>query len=155
MFKGNHHILVNAVNAVGIMGGGLALEFKNRFPKMYDEYKKFCDGGLYSGGSATLHHVAEELWVVNIVTKIKPQWRSELWLIENGLDDLIEMMRRVTEYMQSKDKTFKPSDLKVGIPKLGCGLGLMDWKVVRRSMVSILDDEPFDITVYGEPYDES
>ena len=148
MFASHFHVRVNPVNAVGIMGGGLALAFKKRYPSMFKEYKSLCDKGAYSGGSPSIHQVHDG-FVVNLVTKTSPRYRSEMWLIDNGLDDLGHLCQQAVERIRESDPGFKPSDLKVAVPKLGCGLGLLKWEDVRRSIMAALEDLPYDITVFG------
>lgn len=150
MFASSFHVRVNPVNAVGIMGGGLALEFKKRYPAMFRDYKKLCDTGTYSAGVPSIHEVAEGEFVINLVTKTKPQYRSEMWLIENGLDGMDNLLEEACARIREKNPHFRDSDLKVAVPKLGCGLGLLNWSSVRRTIVDAIGDLPYDFYVFGD-----
>lgn len=106
--------LVNTVNCVGIMGKGLAADFKEAYPAMFLEYKKVCDAGKLEPGK--LH-----IWrnVINFPTKI--DWRndSKLEWIESGLDKLVLFI---------KNKNIK----SIAIPPLGCGNGNLDKPTVKK-----------------------
>lgn len=149
MFDKHYHVRVNPVNSVGIMGGGLALEFKKRYPAMFRDYKKVCQNGTYSAGIPSIHEVGDGQFVLNLVTKSKPQFRSEMWLIENGLEGMDVLLEQATERIRESDPSFTKSKLKVAVPKLGCGLGLLQWPVVRRAILEHLGDLSYDFYVFG------
>lgn len=103
---------VNAVNCKGAMGKGIALEFKIRYPKMFDEYVRACWKKEIKPG---------HIWVYdNIISfATKDDWRdpSRLAWIDSGLLDIVELLR------DSKNKT-------LCIPALGCSNGGLKWKDV-------------------------
>src|SRR5215510_4907138 len=90
IFESGCEALVNAVNCKGVMGAGLALEFKNRFPRMMTEYKRACEKGILRPGQVHAVKVSEEnpKWVVNFATKDDWKNPSKLEWIEFGLSDL-------------------------------------------------------------------
>lgn len=114
ILEANVQAIVNTVNTVGIMGKGLALEVKTRWPKVYNVYKKACNLGLVCTGKmqvvSTGIYTNNPKWIINFPTK--QHWRnpSKLEWIEEGLKDL---SRIITAYSISS----------IAIPKLGCGLG--------------------------------
>ncbi len=114
--------LVNPVNTKGVMGKGLALQFKQQFPSVFRIYNADAKQGEVRLGE--MHVVPLKRlgdgpkWVINFPTK--GHWRSSSRLgdIESGLSDLVETVRR--------------HDIKsLALPPLGCGLGGLDWKDVR------------------------
>lgn len=138
IFEDDADVLVNPVNCVGVMGKGLALEFKHRFPSMYDEYRKACDQKkMFPGG--VLGVVDGGHTVVCLATK--KHWRNPseiLWIIL-GLAKLKGMMK---DYALDS----------VAIPMLGCGCGGLDWPDVRRAIESVFDvSHDLDVRVYGPP----
>lgn len=116
--------LVNTVNCVGVMGKGIAKEFKQREPKMFAAYKKLCDVNALTPGKLWLWRGSPN-WILNFPTKV--HWRnpSRMEWIEAGLDKFVQSYAEqgITE---------------ISFPKLGCGNGNLDWNEVRPLMESYL-----------------
>ena len=112
--------LVNTVNCVGIMGKGIALAFKRRYPDMYKDYVRRCDAGAVKLGKPYVFRAADHL-IVNFPTK--DHWRSVSRLedIENGL---VYLRRHLSEWGISS----------IAVPPLGCGNGQLDWSVVGPTL---------------------
>lgn len=126
--------LVNTVNTVGVMGKGIAAEFKRRYPKMFDEYKLACDQGDLKPGSIWLWK-GEQTWVLNFATK--KHWRSpsRLEWIQSGL-------------MQFRRDYGKLGIREIAFPRLGCGNGGLDWADVRPLMIKHLQDLPIKVYIH-------
>jgi len=124
--------VVNTVNCVGVMGKGIAAEFRRLYPDMYDEYRNICARRVLEPGKLWLWKAADR-WILNFPTK--RHWRnpSRLEWIEAGLQKFVaEYERRgITE---------------ISFPRLGCGNGGLNWDVVRPMMDAYLSELP--ITVY-------
>lgn len=124
-YKKNSNILVskddaivNAVNCQGIMGAGLAKQFKTKYPEMFLAYEKACDFGFVSPGrNHYWYDEKEKQWIVNFVTKDSWKEPSEYSYISAGLQNLIEFVAE--EKINS-----------ISIPALGCGLGGLDFDTV-------------------------
>lgn len=120
IFDSDADAIVNAVNCVGVMGGGLAKAFKDRFPHMYEQYLLQCAYGVLRPGKMDLYFLdpANHKFIINFPTK--DDWRkpSELSYIYSGS---AELMHLVGLY---KIKS-------VALPALGCGLGGLSWGVVK------------------------
>ena len=86
MFKSKAQTLVNTVNCVGIMGKGVALEFKKRFPDMFEDYVKRCDAKQVRLGRLYLFKRMFPPWILNFPTK--DHWRSV-----SRLQDIVEGLR--------------------------------------------------------------
>src|SRR5919106_6289071 len=88
LFESRAQTLVNTVNCVGVMGKGVALGFRNRFPRMYEDYVERCRAGKVSLGEPYLYKDLVGPWVLNFPTK--DHWRSVSRLsdIEAGLEHL-------------------------------------------------------------------
>jgi O-acetyl-ADP-ribose deacetylase (regulator of RNase III) len=131
--------ITNAVNTVGVMGKGLALQFKQRFPDNFRAYAAACKAGGVTVGRMFVTQ-NEELegprWIINFPTK--QDWRhpSKLEWVAAGLQDLRRVL--LAEGIAS-----------VALPKLGCGLGGLDWNTVRPLIEQALGDlEGVDVVVY-------
>lgn len=117
IFQSRAQTLVNTVNCVGVMGKGLALEFKNRFPGMYKDYVRRCKKGQVRLGEPYLFLQLEPHNILNFPTK--GHWRSV-----SRLDDIVRGLR----YLEMHYKDWKITS--IAVPSLGCQLGQLDWKVV-------------------------
>lgn len=105
--------LVNPVNCVGVMGAGLALEFKKKFPKNYKDYVCFCKHGEYKPG-IVFFTTENNIILYNVATKNHWKDRSQLEWVEKGIRNLVECL--LVDKIES-----------VAIPALGCGLGGLNW----------------------------
>lgn len=124
LFESPAQTLVNTVNCVGVMGKGLAKEFKQRDPAMFRAYKVLCDSQLIAPGLLWLWRGAGQ-WTLNFPTKV--HWRnpSKLEWIDAGL------AKFVARYEEEGIK-------EISFPRLGCGNGDLDWNQVRPLMESYL-----------------
>ncbi len=120
LFGAEAECLVNTVNTVGVMGKGIALQFKQAYPANYNAYRKACDKGEVQTGKMFVFLTGElaPRWIVNFPTKTDWKSKSRLQDIESGLEDLIRFIR--IEKITS-----------LALPPLGCGNGGLDWNVVR------------------------
>lgn len=131
--------LVNTVNCVGVMGKGLAKEFKVREPRMFDVYKRLCEDELLEPGKLWLWK-SEDHWVLNFPTKV--HWRnpSRLEWVEAGL------AKFVSAYEQQGIR-------EISFPRLGCGNGGLDWNDVRPLMEHYLGDLPIPVYIHDYSHD--
>jgi O-acetyl-ADP-ribose deacetylase (regulator of RNase III) len=126
LFGSGAEILVNAVNTRGVMGAGLARQFKQRYPSMFASYRDRCQLGLVQIGAIDVHVLEDEsssrVIIANFPTK--EHWRdpSKLQWIESGLVAL----RRVIVESGARS---------IAVPPLGCGLGGLDWSDVSSRIV--------------------
>ena len=124
--------MVNPVNCVGVMGKGLALQFKQTFPENFQLYKAACEQKRVVPGQMFVVDLdgAERPWfVVNFPTKRHWRSRSRLGDIDSGLTALVQ--ESVRQEWQS-----------IAIPPLGCGLGGLDWDDVRPLIEDRFSDDP-------------
>ncbi|NVB41152.1 macro domain-containing protein [Pseudenhygromyxa sp. WMMC2535] len=141
IFESPAQTLVNTVNTVGVMGKGLAREFKRRYPVMFERYRSFCDSGDLEVGKLYLFRTPNE-WVLNFPTK--QHWRSpsKLEWIEAGL------RKFVAEYEAQGIRS-------VSFPQLGCGNGGLDWAEVKPLMAQHLGPLPIPVFVHTRIDDPS
>jgi O-acetyl-ADP-ribose deacetylase (regulator of RNase III) len=121
LLKAEVEALVNTVNCVGVMGKGIALQFRQAFPANYDAYRRAVQAGKMKLGRVLVVPTGSMLyprWIINFPTKEHWRQRSRLDAIRAGLDDLVEQIRRL-------------EIRSVAVPPLGCGSGGLDWNVVR------------------------
>jgi O-acetyl-ADP-ribose deacetylase (regulator of RNase III)/uncharacterized protein YwgA len=131
--------LVNTVNTVGIMGKGIALQFKKAFPNNFKAYSEACKnneveiGKLFVFKDSNL--TSKEKLIINFPTKTHWRKPSEYSYIEKGLDDLI---RIIDEYGINS----------IAIPPLGAGNGGLKWEKVKKIIEEKLGDINAKIFVY-------
>ena len=138
IFESNAQTLVNTINCVGVMGKGIALEFKNRYPAMFDKYKTFCDKGVFKPGVLWIYKAEDGKWVLNFPTKV--DWRnpSEMSYIEEGLKKFVEIW---------KEKGIT----SIAFPLLGCSNGGLNPDEVLPLMEKYLNQcEGLDVTIYDD-----
>lgn len=130
----NMQTITNTVNTVAVMGKGLALEFKHKYPDYYAEYKDLCLQNEFKPGIPYLHKKYNP-WILSFPTK--EHWRnpSKLEWIETGLRIIAKDYNRVG--IES-----------IAIPALGCSNGGLKWESVHKLMLDILVDLPIDIEIY-------
>jgi O-acetyl-ADP-ribose deacetylase (regulator of RNase III) len=124
--------LVNTVNTVGIMGKGIALQFKKAYPEMFKQYERACAHGEVEIGKM---HVFDRgslfnpRYVINFPTKKHWKAKSKIADIKAGLQDLIE---------QIKSRGIS----SIAVPPLGCGHGGLDWSEVQPLIVEAFEEVP-------------
>ena len=128
--------IVNPVNCVGVMGRGLALQFKRRYPEVFHAYRIACRHGTIRPGRVFVHPSGRDIprWILHFPTK--RHWRdpSSLEDIRLGLADLAAtvILRRIRS---------------IALPSIGCGLGGLRWLTVRPLIEAHLNHVPCLITV--------
>lgn len=138
LLESTAHAYVNAVNTVGVMGKGIALQFKQAFPDVFKQYAKDCKHGKVQVGKM---HVIEVVnftsprYIINFPTK--EHWRnpSKMIDIEVGLADLVRVIQHYD--IQS-----------LALPPLGCGNGGLDWQEVRPKIMAALAPLGIDVYLY-------
>jgi O-acetyl-ADP-ribose deacetylase (regulator of RNase III) len=134
----NVDALVNTVNTVGVMGKGIALQFKNAFPENYKEYsdavhrKEITVGKVQIVAVNGLNGVK---YVVNFPTKAHWRYPSKIEWIKEGLKDLRRQIQM-----------FKIGS--IAVPPLGCGNGGLDWDDVKPLIIDALSDLEINVYVY-------
>jgi O-acetyl-ADP-ribose deacetylase (regulator of RNase III)/uncharacterized protein YwgA len=144
IFKSKAQTLVNTANTVGVMGKGLALEFRRRFPDMFEDYVKRCQRREVKLGYPYLFKRLVPPWI--LVFPTKDHWRSVSRLadIEAGL-----------EHVKRNYRQWGITSLAV--PPLGCGLGQLEWAIVGPTMYRHLAELDIPVELYapaGTPLEE-
>ena len=133
LLEASAEALVNTVNTAGIMGKGIALQFKQSYPQMFRAYERGCQAGEVKLGKVQVFDlgglVGGPRWIINFPTK--GHWRagSRMADIETGLQDLVATIKRL--HIRS-----------IAVPPLGCGNGGLDWNEVRPRIESAFAELP-------------
>jgi len=136
--------LVNTVNCVGIMGKGIALEFKEQFPDMFRDYVERCNRKEITLGKPYLFKRLIPPWILNFPTK--EHWRSV-----SRITDIIQGLKYLLQHYKEWGIT------SIAVPPLGCGQGQLEWKIVGPTLYRYLNqlDIPVELYApYGTPHEE-
>jgi O-acetyl-ADP-ribose deacetylase (regulator of RNase III)/uncharacterized protein YwgA len=136
LFESSAQTLVNTVNCVGVMGKGIALEFRRRFPAMYRDYVQRCERREVRLGEPYLYRDLASAWVVNFPTK--DHWRSV-----SRLDDIVAGLRYLVEQVPSWGVQ------SIAVPPLGCGNGGLEWSVVGPTLYRHLSALEIPVELYA------
>lgn len=138
IFNTKAQTVVNTVNCVGVMGKGIALVYKLRYPKMFDVYKEFCLSKDIAIGKLWLYKgEVNNPWVLNFPTKFHWKYPSKIEYIETGLQKFVD--------------TYKQRGIEsIAFPLLGAHNGGLDREEVVALMYEYLSkcDIPIDIYEY-------
>lgn len=130
ILKANCQALVNPVNCVGVMGKGLALQFKKKYPKMFKSYIKVCNNGGFRPGDIYVYDtelLVTPQFIFNFATKNHWNSKSKIEYIEKGLESV-------------RDEILWHNIATIALPALGCGEGGLKWEDVKRKIDYWLND---------------
>lgn len=138
----NAQTLVNTVNCVGVMGKGIALDFKRQYPEMYRDYAGRCGNGEVMPGVPYLYTAQSSPWILNFPTK--NHWRSgsKIEFVRTGLELLID------QYAGWGIES-------IAVPPLGCGNGGLDWREVGPLIYEYLSAMNIPVELYVPPHVEA
>ncbi|WP_160573864.1 type II toxin-antitoxin system antitoxin DNA ADP-ribosyl glycohydrolase DarG [Actinomadura physcomitrii] len=136
LLRDDAEALVNTVNTVGVMGKGLALQFKRAFPANFRAYVQACADHRVRPGKIFATSMDGDRWILNFPTKRHWRQPSNLEDVRAGLDDLVRVL------VELKVRT-------VAIPPLGCGNGGLDWSVVRPLIIEKLGGLGLEVRLYS------
>ena len=135
LFDSPAKVLVNTVNTVGVMGKGIAKEFKSIYPDMFTEYQQLCERGVLNIGDLWIYKTPHK-WVLNFPTK--KHWRSPSRpeYLEAGLKKFAQV------YQEARITS-------ISFPQLGCGNGELDWKTQSKPLMEeYLKGLPIEIFIH-------
>lgn len=136
IFNSKCQTIVNTVNCVGVMGKGIALVHKLRYPNMYEEYRKHCKNKLIKTGTLWLYNKQQNApWILSFPTKFHWKYPSKIEWVEQGLQKFVETYE-------------KKGITSIAFPLLGTHNGGLDTKEVRNLMNKYLEKCHIDIEIY-------
>lgn len=115
-------------NCAGAMGKGIALQFKNKFPKMYQEYKELCKSNLFNPGDVFDYNYGEG-HIYNLGTQLT--WRTVA-----KIEYICQSVKRMCELATAENVS------KIALPAIGAGLGGLNWPIVKNELIKIMQNYP-------------
>jgi uncharacterized protein YwgA/O-acetyl-ADP-ribose deacetylase (regulator of RNase III) len=144
IFESKAQTLVNTVNTVGIMGKGIALGFRKRFPEMFEDYARRCELREVRLTRPYIYRRLTPPHIINFPTK--DHWRSV-----SKLADITEGLKYLKTHLTEWGVT------SLAVPPLGCGEGRLEWRVVGPTLYRYLRDLGVPVELYapfGTPHEE-
>lgn len=135
IFDSERHTIVNAVNCVGVMGAGIALEYRLRYPEMFEKYQQFCENKLLDIGKLWIYKADADRWILNLPTKKDWKHPTKEEYLHKGLAKFVD------EY---KSKGIE----SVAFPLLGSDKGGLG----HEKSVSILEEYLSDLDIPVDIY---
>lgn len=105
-------------NCAGAMGKGIAVQFKEKFPRMYQQYKKLCQTGAFTLGEVFMYDYGEG-FVFNLGTQKSWITQAEISAVDTAIDKMLQLAR-------------ENQVEQIALPKIGAGLGKLDWESVKQ-----------------------
>lgn len=126
----------HGVNTQGVMGAGIAKEFRRRWPGLYEDYKQACADGYLLPGGSLLYSYPPYQFIFNLATQRYPGADARLEWISEALTAAVDYLElwRVSE---------------LAIPRIGCGIGGLNWEDVRGVIEKSKPDSDFTVVVYS------
>lgn len=134
VFNAGTQTIVNTVNCEGVMGAGIALESRLRFPQMFEDYKIKCQNHKIKVGHVDYFRLNDKEIIVNFPTKKYFRYPSEIAWIESGLVDFV--------------KTYKMHGVSsIAFSKLGTNNGELKWDEVQQIMEKHLNNLDIEVVI--------
>ena len=119
-------------NCAGAMGKGIAIQFRNKYPKMFAEYKKLCWAGLYNPGDVFPYEYQPGCFVYNLATQKHYAIHGQLAKLEHIRKSVKKMLEHAAVHCVTD----------IALPKIGAGLGGLNWEDVQIALEDVAEDYP-------------
>lgn len=134
LFEVGLSALGHGCNCRGSMAGGIAAQFRHRYPVMHGEYQRRCRAGLFVLGDAWAWTAPDGMVVYGLATQDRPGRHADLAAVRSSVTAmLVDAERRGL--------------VAVGVPRLGAGIGGLSWPVVERTLDEVVADSPVRLVV--------
>lgn len=142
LFTSDLDALAHGCNCVGAMGGGIAVEFKRNWPTMYAEYRRRCLTAEFNLGDVYTYtepsHGHGSVTIFNLATQILPGANANLYAIRLAVYTALEEAKAL-------------GITAIGIPRIGAGIGGLDWEEVKVMLHDAADNHAVDLIIYTLP----
>lgn len=134
------YALAHGVNCRGVMGAGIAVEFKRRWPQMFTAYAQACGTGELTVGGMFAWQVAEDRWVYNLASQDRPGKDARLDAVATSLEAALA-------------HACVHSVPSIALPRIGCGIGGLDWPEVADVLDVVAARYPVVVRTVSRPAD--
>lgn len=137
--------IAHGCNCAGVMGAGIAKEFKRRYPENFKKYKQACKDGTFKvGGLLTFD--AQDAYILNLGTQDEFINPAKLVDIKKALKYMINFVMHMNI---ARSAVHRDPIKTIGLPRIGAGLGGLDWQDVKQVILD-LDTEGLELIVFEE-----
>ena len=133
LFEVDLPALGHGCNCRGAMGAGIALEFKRRYPDMYRAYRERCLAGEFNLGDVFVWVAADRV-IYNLATQPLPRPSATLEAIERSVQAALD---------DAEHRAIR----RIGVPRIGAGLGGLSWHEVESTLASVAEDHSVELVV--------
>lgn len=140
LFEASAQALAHGCNCAGAMGKGIAVEFRKRWPDMFSRYRERCASGKFTLGDLFVW-TTEDRIIYNLGTQ-------RTWKTKASPEAIAQAIQRMVDHARQHDIS------SIAMPKIGAGLGGLDWPEVRTILDRVIPDE-LDVIVYSSPSSRS
>lgn len=137
LFTSDAKMLGHGTNTLGVMGAGIAVQFKNRFPIMHYHYENLCSmvPSERLVGTAAVYHDSN-LSIANIFSQDMPGSNARWSWLKRGVSNAMN-----TAYQNGISK--------LAIPRIGCGIGGLDWDTTKPILIDSFNEHPVDLEIWS------
>jgi len=129
--------IAHGCNCAGVMGAGIAKEFKKRYPENFEYYRNACANNSFFIGSVRIFRNSDK-YIINLGTQDRFINPAKLEHIELALNNMIYIVSGIPENVKT-----------IGLPRIGAGLGGLDWEDVKQVILE-LDTKDLELIVFEE-----
>jgi O-acetyl-ADP-ribose deacetylase (regulator of RNase III) len=130
------HAYAHACNCAGAMGAGIAIEFKRRWPRMYEEYRVRCENGQFGLGDVFTWS-EDGATIYNLGTQSHWRKKAQLAALSKSLRKMVALAKH-------------SGIAKIGLPRIGAGLGGLDWTRVKRIITEVGGETDVTLVVFEQ-----
>lgn len=138
LFLSGADAFAHGCNCIGVMGAGIAVRFRSRYPEMFEEYVSRCKNGLFKVGSIYAYSAPSDETIYNLGTQPYPGACAKLEFIETCL-----------EAMLNHATVSKPNIRTIALPRIGCGFGGLNWLDVKQIVENAGNTTKINLLVYS------
>lgn len=138
LFSSDTDALAHGCNCQGVMGAGIAVQFRKRYPEMFKEYQNRCRTYQFYLHSVYPYEAPDGRVIYNLGTQVYPGPHADLFAIKCCMEIMVT-------YPTKKDQVIR----SIALPRIGCGLGGLNWMDVKKVIEQVGSKTDIDLVVYS------
>lgn len=139
LFTSNAQALAHGCNCQGVMGAGIAVQFKKRYPEMFRQYQHICQVKSFIPGAFYRYKAPDDRLIYNLATQVYPGAHARIEWVSACLQSMVGL----------HSSEFGPVNSSIAIPRIGCGLGGLLWPDVKKVIEDVGNSTTVKLVVYS------